>query len=50
MIFKICFPFTDSISEINNTQVDNTLIDNRCWCSGVVFGNIMEMNKVTHLE
>ena len=24
VIFKICAPFTDCISEINNTQVDNT--------------------------
>ena len=23
VIFKICAPFTDSISKINNTQVDN---------------------------
>ena len=31
VIFKNCVPFSDCISKINNTQVDNALI--RHWCS-----------------
>ena len=59
VVFKNCTPFTNFISEINNTQVDNAKdIDivmpmyNLIKCSNNyaktsrVYGNIIEMNQI----
>ena len=59
VIFKNSAPFTDCISKINNTQIDNAkdldvampmynLIEysNNCSKNHTVYGNITEMNQV----
>ena len=50
---KNCAPFTDSISEINDTQVDNTkdidvvmLMHNLIKYSNDFYGNTIEMNHL----
>ena len=61
VVFKNCAPFTDCISETNNTQIDNVkdidvvmslhnlmqYNDNYSKTSGVtIYGNIIEMNQL----